>query len=300
MANSAINRFQFFSSEADISSLIETCFHTDPYGLFCLDFERIRPLPPMLAEISQSESALGAAILLRGPVRKFGYESDVFDEYEVRSSGAKNFEELEAWARRERPHMLRAGERSIAAHQTTGFWNRDNWIAEVWGADALFESFEFLRREPGAVDLSFSTRISGPEGIFRAIAQRFPSAEIRASSLEEGNGYAYQLVAERGQITETRPEITEQLRTEVYGEAYRDEEAERFTRLEATKRRAEEDDPETADLLKRLLEMKAQGKAALRGTISLKTKRLTATPDSPQASPSPGKGKSGTSPTDVT
>ena len=76
------------------------------------------------------------------------------------------------------------------------------WQIEHWGCRHVYEEFRFVRRDPDFLEFVFSTPFNAPEGVFRAIARRFPQARVWAATYQRGSKYGYKFEAMDGKIEE--------------------------------------------------------------------------------------------------
>ena len=66
----------------------------------------------------------------------------------------------------------------------------------------------------------FSTPFNAPEGVYRAIARRFPHAWVWAAAYLRGSRYGYRFEAREGKVEDRSVEIDEALLRDVEGDAY--------------------------------------------------------------------------------
>jgi hypothetical protein len=79
------------------------------------DFDKIIPMPTVLDGASMgtsdsmgSDAEIGIEVLTRKPWRSpYRKEESVLDRERARKAGIKNYDDLEAWVRRERPVLCR-------------------------------------------------------------------------------------------------------------------------------------------------------------------------------------------------
>jgi hypothetical protein len=117
MTNWAENRLRFFGSADDVGEFLRIGFapekgHSDRE---VLDFDAWLPIPDLLRGFDRDDAALGVTILTRHPVRQFCKAFDLFGDPQIKASGQKSHDALEAWAREHRPEWLAAGRASMAA-----------------------------------------------------------------------------------------------------------------------------------------------------------------------------------------
>jgi len=222
MTNWAYNRLRFSGSAEDVGEFLTIGFAPDRWApdREVLNFDAWLPIPDVLRGFDRDDAALGVTILTRHPVRQFGKEFDLFGDRQVKASGQESHEALESWARENKPEWLAAGRASLAAQQQIGYACMDDWVDDFWGTGSMFEEFHFEVREPERVELQFNTKSTGPEGVIREIARRFPKANVWAAAYEHGRNYGYRLQSEGGDLVETHCKIDEALLRDVQGAGY--------------------------------------------------------------------------------
>jgi hypothetical protein len=179
-----------------------------------LDFNLVIPMPEVVKRTtSGSDADLGIEILTGQPISG----KSCLDLRWVQELGITTLEELRSWAEKERPNAVQEGEKSIAAHRATGFYNWYEWSVDNWGTKWNSYSFRIEEdRGDRALSFSFDTAWNFPTPIFEKLGTMFPKLRFGCTCFDEGWFFAGR-GAFNGQPAFQFVEPTDELHEAVYG-----------------------------------------------------------------------------------
>jgi len=234
VTNYCNNRLLIKGSTAEIGAFVRDCLSSRD-ELHVLDFERIRPVPPVVKGLYRSTpSQLGGtfpntlasgyvgmeALLRKVPPRydgEVGQPTSILEVDFVQRLGIKNYDDLNRWLERNDPPSLELGRRCLAAFEACGYFFADDWMIDEWGCYPERVDYSRAVLTDTSYEASFVTPDCAPEGILREIARRHSSLTSQFIGLEEGNGYAFTLTTKDNVIREEWPPITDALIDELEG-----------------------------------------------------------------------------------
>ncbi|MCJ2015537.1 hypothetical protein [Methylobacterium sp. J-076] len=98
------------------------------------------------------------------------------------------------------------------------------WAYENWGSCYNAAYFEFIRDEPGEIEVRFDAFNGDAELIFQKIARRFPEFYGRVLGIEDGGFYSCSGVFTLGTFSYRRTEWSKLVYEQVHGHPYEEPE----------------------------------------------------------------------------
>jgi hypothetical protein len=103
-------------------------------------------------------------------------------------------------------------------------WQSREWAYENWGSCYNADGFEFIRDEPGEIEMRFDALNGDAEPIFQQIARRFPEFYGRVLGIEDGGFYACSGVFTLGTFVYRQTEWSKLVYEQVHGHPYEEPE----------------------------------------------------------------------------
>jgi hypothetical protein len=153
-----------------------------------LDFNRIVPMPAVLADTSKNTiSEYFYHILQRDARMREGWEwMNRFRDNclgPIEQVDAMDDASLEAWLEAANPEALAEAKNLVAAKTETGYTDWYDWSVANWGTKWNAYSLKQISDDPFVI--VFDTAWSPPEPVFHALAERFPNLGIHCVSFDE-------------------------------------------------------------------------------------------------------------------
>jgi hypothetical protein len=146
------------------------------------DFERVVPMPAVLAATEKSSDVTWGRIILgendadAREYLKYGWAV---------AAGLTTVEALKAFLAKEHPTAVDAARRAQAAYAETGYWDWYDWSVNHWGTK-WNASAARLDRQERRDKLTFSTAWSPPRPVVAALGRRFPANTFSLRFYERG------------------------------------------------------------------------------------------------------------------
>ena len=192
MPNHIKNIISFKGNQTDIDELF--CFvksKDDDEGKEYFDFNKIIPMPDILADIEESTEAEHGAALLLLQSEMAPYACGNLYDFEIErireATGLPSDTPIRKIARaylNENPETANLGRRRLVAINETGYASWYPWSIESWGTKWNSYDNDFSKLNT----VNFKTAWSMPEPIMKKLSELFPKVEFEWKWADEDKG----------------------------------------------------------------------------------------------------------------
>ncbi|MFD2232867.1 hypothetical protein [Phaeospirillum tilakii] len=186
-------------------------------GSIVLDFQAILPMPEALIDTTRSgETAIAIEALTGQTPDTIGAGSALATDW-ARERDLTTLEQLRAHLEENRPELLAAARRCLAAFAATGHYSWYDWCLEHWGTKWNCYAFKEVSATPDRYEFRFDTAWGFPTPIFRRLAADFPELTFECACFDALANFGALGRFGNGVCTFAETEPTEALYERVYG-----------------------------------------------------------------------------------
>lgn len=195
MPNHVTTRCIVTGEESEIKRFCDTFFSKDQNGEFCVDFNRVIPMPEILINTVEGSVSSTGVLLLRIAYGITNAEQELSKPWEtqIRENLSMPEEPLPDVAKKyleKNPEYEKEGTLRLLALAETGFQSWYPWAIENWGTkwNAYDCVLDFQTEK--YVEFCLNTAWSFPEPVFLRLAELFPELTFECDCYDEGANFA--------------------------------------------------------------------------------------------------------------